>query len=165
MAIGSQGEIREAMYGLLGGHSAAAKALVDGFVQVKYTAHKMADAATSTSTTFTIDTSVPARFRVDSVKFVPHAAVTAENTNNATFALVSNNGNGGSDTTIATINTATTAGGGSGNLTADIGLAITITAANAVVSSGSQLQIKTTKAGAGGLSLPAGSFVVKGTLV
>ncbi len=52
MAIGSQGEIREALYGLLGGNSDAAKTLIDNFVQVKYKVDKPADAATSTSSAF-----------------------------------------------------------------------------------------------------------------
>lgn len=165
MAIGSQGEIREALYGLLGGHSSAAKTLIDNFVQVKYKVDKVADAATSTSATYTMDYSVPTRFRVDACKIVPHASLTSDNTNNATFQLVSNNGNGGSDTVIATINTATTAGGGSGNWTADIGVALTVTAANAVVSSGSQLQLRQTKSGVAAVSVPACSIIVKGTLV
>lgn len=164
MALGSQGELREALYGLLGGHSAAAKALIDGYCQVKYKVDKPADAATSTTSAYTLDYSVPTRFRVDAVKYVPHATLTADNTNLATLALVANNGNGGADTTIATINTAATAGGGSGNWSADVGVALTVTAANAVVTSGSQLQLRITKGGAA-VVVPAGSLILKGTLV
>jgi hypothetical protein len=165
MAILTSGELKEALYGLLGGNSDAAKTLIDGFALVKYKADKNVDAATSTSSTFTFDYSTPNRFRVDAVKVVPHAALTSENTNNATIALVYNNGNGGSDTTVATINTATTAAGGSGDWTAGVGVAVTITAANAVVPSGSQLQVKITKNGAGAIITPTASVIVKGTLV
>jgi putative exporter of polyketide antibiotics len=76
-------------------------------------------------------------------------AVTSANTDTAVFSLVYNNANGGSDTTIATINTATTAGGGSGNITAQIPVALTVTAANAVVPAGSLLAFKITKEGSG----------------
>lgn len=164
MPISTAGELREALYGLLGGNNTAAQAIIDGFAKVRYTVHKMADAATSTSTAFTFDNSVPNRFRVDSCKIIPHASLTASNADNATLQLVANNGNGGSDTVIATINTATTAGGGSGNWTADIGVALTVTAANAVVASGSQVQLRITKSGAA-VVVPAGSVVLKGTLV
>lgn len=164
MPISTAGELREALYGLLGGNNSAAQTVIDNFVKVRYSAHKMADAATSTSSTFTFDNNVPNRFRVDSCKIVPHASLTSNNTDLATLQLVANNGNGGSDTVIAAINTATTAGGGSGNWTADIGVALTVTAANAVVSSGSQLQVKITKGGAA-VVVPAGSVIVKGTLV
>ena len=164
MALGSSGQLREALYGLLGGHSTAAKALIDAWSSVKYKIDKPADAATSTSATYTLDYSVPSSFRVDAVKYVPHAALTANNSNLATLKLVTNNGNGGSDTVVATINTAAAAAGGTGNWTADIGQALTVTAANAVVTSGSQLQFKMTKGGAA-VIVPAGSLIVKGTLV
>lgn len=165
MAIGSQGEIREALQALLGGNSDAAKALIDGTFKVQYRVDKPLDAATSTSATYTCDELVPRRFRVDTVKIVPHVALTADNTNNAVFQLVANNGNGGGDTVIATINTAATAAGGSGNWTADIGVALPVTAANALVAASSQLQLRMTKAGAGGIATPALSVIVKGTLV
>ncbi len=164
MALGSQGELREALYGLLGGHSAAAKTLIDAFSMVRYKCDKPADAATSTSSSYCLEYSTPERFRVDAVKYVPHAALTAHNTNLATLKLVSNNGGGGADTVIATINTAAAAAGGSGNWTADIGVALAVTAANAVVTSGSQLQLKITKGGAA-VIVPAGSLIVKGTRV
>jgi hypothetical protein len=164
MALGSQGELREALYGLLGGHSAASKALIDTLSAVQYKVDKVADAATSTTSTYTLDYSTGPRFRVDAVKYVPHASLTSDNTNLATLELVYNNGNGGSDTVIATINTATTAGGGSGNWTADIGVALAVTAANAVVPAGSQVQLNVTKGGAA-VIVPAGSLIMKGTRV
>ncbi len=164
MAIGSMGELREALWNLLGGNSDAAKTLVDNLSMVKYKVDKVADAATSTTATYTLDYSTPGRFRVDAVTYVPHAALTADNTNLATLELGYNNGNGGSDTGIATINTAATAGGGSGNWTADIGVALTITAANSVVPSGSQVQWNLTKGGAA-VVVPAGSLIMKGTYV
>ncbi len=164
MALGSMGELREALQALLGGTSDAAKTLIDNLSMVKYKVDKVADAATSTTSTYTLDYSTPGRFRVDAVRYVPHVALTSSNTDNATLELVYNNGNGGSDTVIATINTATTAGGGSGNWTADIGVALAITAANSVVPSGSQLQLNVAKSGAA-VIVPAGSLIMKGTYV
>jgi hypothetical protein len=164
MALGSQGELREALYGLLGGHSTASKALIDTLSAVQYKVDKPADAATSTTSTYTLDYSTGPRFRVDAVKYVPGASLTADNTNLATLELVYNNGNGGSDTVIATVNTAATAGGGTGNWTADIGVAVTVTAANSVVPAGSQIQLNIAKSGAA-VIVPAGTLIVKGTRV
>lgn len=102
----------------------------------------------------TLDANTQFQVTAKSFKIITNANVTAANTNCATFALVYNNGNGGTDTTIATINTATTAGGGSGNLTVGVPFSVPLTAANVVVPAGSQIQIKVTKAGTPGMELP-----------
>lgn len=119
------------------------------------------DANANSTSVHTLDTSTATQVRVKTFKWGLRASVTSDNTNNATVALVYNNGNGGSDTTVATINTATTAGGGSGNITLEVPYSVAVTAANAIIPSGSQLQVKVTKSGAGGLALPHSSFEVK----
>lgn len=162
MALGSQGELREALYGLLGGHSAASKAFIDAFSQIQYKADKVLDGDASTASTYCLDNDTDARFRVDSAVFVPHAALTADDANYGTIALVYNDGAGGADTTVATLSTTIT--GGTGNWTAFVGEALTITAANAVVATGKQLAVKFTKTGTG-VAIPAGSLIVKGTRV
>jgi hypothetical protein len=118
------------------------------------------DLGATTNNSTMLDASVDIAFIVTSVKVSVSANVTSDNTNNAVFSLVYNNGNGGSDTTIATINTATTAGGGTGNITKDTPTTVTITAANSRVPAGQSVYWKVTKQGAGGLAVHH-SFAVK----
>lgn len=162
MALGSQGELREALYGLLGGHSAASKALIDAFSQVQYKADKVLDAAAGTVSTYGLDDSTGARFKVTSAVYVPHAALTANDTNYGTVSLVYNDGIGGADVVVATMQTTITAG--TGDWVAFVNEPLTVTAANAVIPTGKQLAVKFTKT-ASGVAIPAGSLIVKGTLV
>lgn len=145
--------------------TSAGKNVVEGFMQVKYVAHKNADANVNSTYTFTFDSNVAVRFMVDTLKLTFEQAITETNTNLATFNLVYNNGAGGSDTTIATANTAV--GGGVTNTSANQPRSITLSSNTAlwVVDRLSCLQLKITKAGAGGLALPPMSFEVAGHLV
>jgi hypothetical protein len=147
--------------------AAAAQSVVDGVLNQEfvYSKERAFDANSNSTSVHTLDMSTLNQMRVRTFKWSTRANVTADNTNLATVQLVYNNGNSGSDTVIATSNTATTAGGGSGNLTLEVPFAFTINATNAVVPAGSQVQVKVTKAGAGGLLLPHSSFEVKASPV
>ncbi len=123
------------------------------------------DASTNTAGTYTLDQSTSLPLTVKTFKVIVYANVTADDTNNATFALVYNNGNGGSDTTIASGNHATTGSGGLGTLTSAIATSISINSTNQVIPAGSQVQIKITKAGAGGSPLPVTDFTVTASLL
>jgi hypothetical protein len=131
------------------------------FAGVKVTVAHKGDTVAATNSSYCVDNDVECGFRVTSCTFVPSAALTSDNTNYATLQLVSNNGNGGADTVIATCNTKNSAGGGTGSWVADIGEALTITAADAAVAEGSQVQLRVLKI-ASGVNVPAGSFVLKG---
>lgn len=158
--------------------STTALGIVDGAFKICARAHQPADShiilagvtniqlpntvAANVTHVHTLFDSTPVAMRVETFKLTPQAAWTEANTNFSTFALVYNNGNGGTDTTIATANTAVA--GGLGNTTANTPAAFTVTAANAAVPSGSCVQIKVTKSGASGMQLPDISFTVKSKL-
>lgn len=144
--------------------NATATALVDAYLnqEIRYNVSQPLDASINTASTHTLDQSTAIQFRAKTFKVVVGTTISAANTNVATMALVYNNGAGGSDTTIASINTATTAGGGSGDITAGTAYAFTLNTSNVVIPAGSQVQVKVTKSGAGGLALPFLSFELKG---
>lgn len=135
---------------------ATSTALVDALTQVRYSVVRGLYASANVDTTAaaniwnaTLDPSTSVRMKIDSCHITVDNTVTAANTDVIIFSLVYNNANGGSDTTIATINTATTAGSGSGDLTAGVPYSIALTAANSVVPAGSALVWKMTKGGSG----------------
>lgn len=132
---------------------------------VVYSAHQVLDASINTAGTYTLDQSTGLSITALTFKVITHANVTAVNTNTAVFSLVYNNGNGGTDTTIASINTATTAGGGSGDITALVPLSIAVNSSTQVIPAGSQVQVKITKEGTGGNTLPALTVEFKGHTV
>ena len=176
MSTDSGSKFRDAFVAMFAPDMAsAATSLVDALIQTPfhYAVDRQADnvgngAAGSgalANTSHTLDASTLAQFKVTGFKVTAHAAVTSDNSNFTWINLVYNNGAGGSDTVVATVNTATTLGGGTGNLAADQPKAITLVANNnVVVPAGSQLMIKTLKAGTG-VSLPILSFDVKGAPV
>ncbi len=143
--------------------SAAAAALVGANVNqnFRYNVSQPLDASINTASTHTLDQATLVQMRASTFKVVVGTSITAANTNVATIALVYNNGNGGSDTTICSANTATTAGGGTGDITAGTAYSFTANTTNALIPAGSQVQVKVTKAGTGGLALPALSFELK----
>lgn len=142
-----------------------AVALVTGVLNqgFRYNVSQPLDASINTTSTHTLDQNTAVQFRVNTFKVVVGTTITSANTNVATIALVYNNGAGGADTTIASINTATTAGGGTGDITAGTAYSFSCNGQTSTVAAGSQLQIKITKSGTGGLALPFLSFEVKGT--
>lgn len=168
MALTDTGQkFRDAFAATFGGAGNTTEgALLDNMTQIRYVATRglysleNADAALTTVHSYTLDPNTSVRMQITSAQLTPTNTLTAANTHTATFSLVYNNGNGGSDTTIATINTATTAAGGSGNWTAGIPVSLTITAANAVVPAGSLLAWKCTKDG-NGAATPTYSACVK----
>lgn len=143
--------------------SAAANSLCDAMLNQEFhvVSSQPLDASINTASTHTLDQNTGVTMLAKTFKVIVGTNVTADNTNNATIALVYNNGAGGSDTTVATINTAASAAGGTGNITAGTAYALTINATNARIPAGSQIQVKVTKSGAGGLALPFTSFDFK----
>lgn len=139
-------------------------ALVDAVLgqSFRYNVSQPLDADVNTTSTHTLDQATSCEWRIKTFKMIVGTTVTSANTSVANVALVYNNGAGGADTTIASANTATTLGGGTGDITAGIAYNFTLNTSNVVVPSGSQIQIKVTKAGASGKALPFTSFEVKG---
>ena len=119
---------------------------------IKYKAYLPLDASINTTANVILDMATPIKYKVSAFKVALNAALTETNTNLAQIQLVYNNANGGSDTNIALVYT--NVAGGIGNVTAAIPASITLTAANQVIPAGSQVAIRETKAGAGGLVLP-----------
>ncbi len=142
--------------------NATATGIVDSFLTkvCSYTVSCPLDASINTVSVDTLDTSTALRMKCSSFKITSHTALTETNTNLATIQLVYNNGNGGSDTVVALAYT--NVAGGLGNLVANTPASFSVTAANSVIPAGSCLQIKTTKAGAGGLALAYRTFEFKG---
>lgn len=96
-------------------------------------------------------------FQVTAAKYLPSAAVTADNTNYQTLTLSKGDIVGGARTAIAT--RATTVAGGS--WTARIPVPLTITTTAASVTSGQQLYLQFAPTGTG-VATPSGTFVVEG---
>lgn len=146
--------------------NATATALIDNYTQIKYNCNRGTtpsanlDAALAGVYTVALDHSTTVQMKFSSATVTFDNAITAANTDVAIFSLVYNNANGGSDTTVATINTAVSSIGGSGNVTAQVPVTLTINTSNATVPAGSQIAFKITK---GGNGLASGSchFVAK----
>ena len=96
---------------------------------------------------------------VDTFEIIPGAALTAHASNYATIALKYDDGAGGSETTIATVDTTS---GGSGTWAEGVAIPVTI-ATPVEVAAGSYLILAITKA-ASGVVVPASSFYVGGSL-
>jgi hypothetical protein len=161
MSIDTAGKFRDAFVAAFAPDLAtAAVALVDGVLQTACDLNGFCpDAGATTNSSILLDFPTSQQYSVNAVKFSVTANVTADNTNNAVFSLVYNNGNGSTDTVIATCNTASAAAGGTGNITKDVPTACAVNALNATVPSGSAIYWKVTKAGAGGLVVTNGSSV------
>ncbi len=140
-----------------------ATALVDAVLnqELRYNVSEPLDASINTASTHTLDQSTNITMVAKTFKVVTDTNITGTNTNVANFSLVYNNGAGGTDTVLCTINTAASNNSGTGNITAGTAYSFALTAANVRIPSGSQVQIKTTKAGAGGVALPFRSFELK----
>lgn len=136
--------------------NSTATALVDAVLnqEFKYSVSQPLDASVNTASTWTLDQATGVAMLCKSFKVVVGTTVTGANTSVANFALVYNNGAGGADTTIYTQNTAAANSNGTGDLTAGTAYAFTANATNVRIPAGSQVQIKITKAGGGGLALP-----------
>lgn len=119
------------------------------------------DAAAGTATPAGVFASLVGKWQVNSVKYVPSAALTANDTDYATIT-VSQFASGGSLTTVAQQTTKST--GGSGSWTARTAVTITLsgTAANLVIDGSSApvyLAFAIAKAGSG-VAVPAGCIEV-----
>ncbi len=146
--------------------NATAVALVDNFLnqEVRYNVSQPLNTAAATASTHTLDGATLVQMRAKTFKVITHANVTADNTSYATIALVYNNGNGGSDTTVALCNTANAgaAGAPTGDIVALIAFSLSCNATP--IPAGSQLQVKVTKVSSG-VALPSLSFELKGVPV
>lgn len=166
MSTDTGAKFRDSLVGLLAPDmNTTAVALVDSFLnqEVRYTAAQPLNTAAATASTLTFDASTLLAMRAKTFKVITHATVTADNTNYATMALVYNNGNGGSDTTVATANTTIPgATAATNDITALIAYSFTCNAT--AIPAGSQVQVKVTKV-ASGVALPALTFELKGVPV
>ncbi len=160
MGIENAGVMRDIWRSLVAAATAAEKTFADkvGPARVRHNAGKALDVAASTVQSFGLDPVTDTDVKYDAVYFTPHAALTANDTDYATLSLVYDAGPG-TDVVVATRTTQIT--GGSGDWVADTPVALTITAANAVVPAGKNLMFKITKAGSG-VAVPAGGFNAKG---
>lgn len=116
------------------------------------------DASINTTANIILDMATQVKYKVTAFKVALNAALTETNTNLAQIQLVYNNANGGADTNIALVYT--NVSGGIGNVLAAIPNSITLTTANVVIPAGSQVIVRETKAGAGGLVLPMRAYEV-----
>lgn len=117
---------------------------------------RVVDALASTATA-----EIPVGVAVNASKIVkayylPGAALTADDTDYATITVSRYTAAGGSKTTIATVTTKIT--GGTGDWTAKVPVAITLSADNAVAA-GALITYEVAKEGSG-VALPAGSLVL-----
>jgi hypothetical protein len=118
------------------------------------------DAAANTATAEHAIGHSPAAGTVRSVKYVPTAALTADNTNYATITVWKRDSAGANQTKVAEVTTQIT---GSGNWTAFAPVALTLqAAANIALAAGSSLTVQIAKAGSG-VQVPAGTLVVEMT--
>lgn len=100
----------------------------------------------------------PTDGRLLGAKFVPHAALTADPTNNATLSVDKRDGAGGAATQMAT---GTTTAGGTGSFVAAVPVALTPSAVAATVrwAKNQLVSFAISKAGTG-VIVPAGSWVI-----
>jgi hypothetical protein len=99
---------------------------------------------------------VPFAIQIVEVTINPGAALTANDTNNATLTLGKADGAGGASTAVAALTTNTA----SGNWVADQFKNVPITAANAIVNDGQILTLKKTVA-ASGVAVPISHITIR----
>lgn len=111
-------------------------------------------AAGDTSTVF--ECKAPCNFEVVSLTICPHAALTANDTNNAVVTLGKADGAGGGSTAISALTTNLA----SGNWVADVFKEMTITGTAKRVNDGQVMTLKITKGGTG-VAVPASSYSIR----
>lgn len=119
---------------------------------------RVVDALASTATA-----EIPVGVAVNASKLVkayylPGAALTADDTDYATITVSRYTAAGGSKTTIASLTTETTAGGGTDDWTAKVPVALTLSASTDIAA-GALITYEVAKEGSG-VALPAGSLVL-----
>lgn len=113
-----------------------------------------ADGAASTATAETAFFQAPVDLVIEQVEFVPSAALTADNANNAVITVTRRNADGTGNVTVATVTTNVA----SGNWTQWVSKVLTLTAANAGLSAGMILTLTIAKGGTG-VVVPAGQLI------
>lgn len=168
MAASSGKELKEAVLAQFAseGTSAAESLAKAAFVGFKAVVHKsvrdLNDAGLTGNTHLSIDGSLGVGIRITSVQGVIQGGHVSDNTDFCSMQLVSNNGNGGADTVIATANTTNSgATAATGTITEGIPFNFTLTDANVKVATGRHLQLKLLKYGSG-TNINCASFIVKG---
>jgi len=122
----------------------------------RWMAHKgPTDATATTAYRLVLDATLDLQVLISECKVVSNTVIAFNAANYVTIALVYNDGAAGADVTIATLDTTAV------SFAAKIARSMTITAANALVAAGKQLEIVITKAGTG-VATDALSFIVKG---
>lgn len=115
---------------------------------------KAADGAAATATSETVACGTRNGGRLIGVRYVPGAALTADNTNYATITVSKRDSAGGTKTTVASRTTQVT---GSGSWTAFVPVELTLAAAADILNAGGTLTFEIAKAGTG-VVVPAGTF-------
>jgi hypothetical protein len=131
-----------ALYGAL---DATGQGIVDDLTcRQQYTWQRVVDAAAGTDYT-AYGPTTRAKLLVDTVRFTPNIAVTANGTNYKTVTVAYNDGAGGSDVTLATVDTSTT----SWVAGTTVSIPLTGTTGNLVVPKGRALKISVAHSGTG----------------
>lgn len=116
------------------------------------------DATAGTATSEIAVGVAPNKSKLVKAYYLPGSALTADDADYATITVSRYTAAGGSKTTIATITTETTGGGGTGNWTAKVPVTITLSA-DTDIAAGALVTYEVAKAGSG-VALPAGSLVL-----
>ncbi len=138
----------------------------DAFVGFKAIVAKpvrdVSDGGLTGNTHLTVDGSTGVGIRITSVKGAVQGGHVSDNTDYCSMQLVYNNGNGGSDTIVATANTTNSgATAATDTITEDQPFDFTLTDANVNIPEGSHVQLKLLKLGSG-TNINCASFVIKG---
>lgn len=120
--------------------------------QIVEAAKTAADGAAGTATAETVACGTRNGGRLLAVRFIPAAALTADNTNYATITVSRRNAAGGGKTTVASVTTQIT---GSGSWTAFV--PVNVPVSNDALEPGGTLTYEIAKAGTG-VVVPVGSF-------
>ncbi len=118
-----------------------------------------ADGAAATATAEHAFYRASCAMTVKAVRYVPDAALTADNTNDATITVQRRNSDGTGAVTVAAITTNIA----SGNWVQWVAKALTLTAANAALAAGQILTVSIAKGGTG-VVVPAGQLVIDYTI-
>lgn len=139
------------------GKVTAAVGLVGGTVQLAQWDKEAADGAAANTLAEHSIFRAPANLIVKSAKYIPDAALTANDATYATITVQRRNADGSGAVTVASETTKVT--GGSGNWSAFVAVSLALTAANLKLAAGQILTVEILKASTG-VVVPAGQLVI-----
>lgn len=142
-----------------GDKRAAARALIRKTYDIGVKAAVDGAAGTTTAGAGTLCLPMSKPGRVIGAKFIPDAALTANDTNYATLQLEKRDGLGGAAVVVASRTTQITGGGGNMAQLVNYPLVISTTVATTQFAAGAILTVSITKQGTG-VAVPAGSWAV-----